>query len=406
MNKNLESLYWRKAEELLDSIRRFTKKPDFSVERFDSGLKLPHPARIALCKEASLAVIGLANPSTKEVSDLLKLTDHESDFYRWTYSVLSDYSFSPLVNRMKQQSDMSASGSYMGNSLTFLLGMYNNLRKVPVFQISDTLCELLERSDVDDDILVESISNIPFDIMYVEMGENRVLDHWVHNNESGMHRLEGFYILKSESPPNPNVKESLTFVFCGEPKENILDDATMMLILDTGEDGAKRTLAQALARAVDEKYLTTSLSGLPVNQVPFDDQQKARSFDLLRIAAKSILYLNHGHFEQIPSNEATEHRKRLSNISNPSKREKAERQGYNKADRILIKPKDEGIRSGQSANPGAGFYTSESFWRKGHFRNQRYGEKLSKTKIKWIAPYQVHPNGPSPTASVKDYKVN
>lgn len=404
MNKNLESLYLRKAEELVDSLKRFNRKPDFSVEKYADGLKLPHPARIGLCKETSLAILGLSNPSTKEISDFLKLTDSEFDFYRWTHNVLLDYSFSPLVSQMKQHSDMSSSGSYMGNSLTFLLGMYNNLKKIPVFQISDTLCELLDRSDIDDDILVESISNIPYDIMYVEMGEKRPLDYWVHNNETGMHRLEGFYILKSASPPNPGIKESLTFVFCGEPKANILDDATMMLILDIGEEGVQRTLAQALARAVDEEHLT-KLSGLSVNQVPFDDRAKALSFDLLRIAAKSILYLNHGHFDQVPSNEATDHKKRISNIANPAKREKAERLGYNKADRILIKPKDEGIRPNQPTNSSAGATASESFWRKGHFRNQRYGEKLSKTKIKWIAPYQVHPNGPGTTAKQKDYRL-
>mgnify|MGYP006139414631 CR=1 FL=1 len=378
--------FLKEAESFIEIGRLIQKNPEkyLGIDQFKDGSRLPHPDRSALVRNLMAAPLFI-DSSAKEISDFLRMTASEQDFYLWHLKTSTDYSFSPSIAKVIRKSDQAASGTFMGNSMSYMLSFKSACTKVPVFQIEDRLLSLLDQSDIGDDLTVSFLENLPFGMLYVEMGAERALEYEVFNTETGMHRLEGFYVLKSDIPPNPNTGSTITFVFVGEPKANILDDATQMIMLETGDGFSDKTLNESIDLALDK--CTEVPSRVVTNRVLFDHTRPLLQ-KLMSLAAKCVLYLNHGKYEQVPVNDRTAHLKSVAAITNPSKREKAIRSGYKLSDRIVIRHQDypEGTPSSSDLTANGGV---SAHWRRGHFRNQRYGEKLGLVKPVWIAPTLV-----------------
>lgn len=385
--KNLrKDPFLKQAESFIETGRLIQKNPEkyLGIDQFNDGSKLAHPDRSALVKNLMAAPLFVDSP-IREIADYLKMTAAEQDFYLWHLRTSTEYSFSPSIKTIIKKSDQAASGTFMGNSMSYMLSLRNACYKIPVFQIEDRLLGLLDQSDIGDDLTVSFLENAPFGMFYVEMGASRMLDYEVFNTQTGMHKLEGFYVLRSDVPPNPNTGSTITFVFVGEPKENILDDATQMIMLETGEGFSNKTLNESIDLALDK--CTEVPSRVVTNRVLFDSTRPLLQ-KLMSLAAKCVLYLNHGKYEQVPVNERTAHLKAVAAITNPSKKEKAIRAGYRLADRIVIRHQEypEGTPSASDLTANGGI---SAHWRRGHFRNQRYGEKLGLVKPVWIAPTLV-----------------
>ncbi len=209
------------AEELLDTGAKILRKQDqfFDLDQFRSATRSPHPTRSALAQNMMLTPLVLGSP-IEDVFAYLKMTSETDDFYDWWLRTANDYSFSHAVKQTNLKSDRASSGTFMGNSMSYMLSVRACTRKIPVFEIDDRLATLLDESDIGQDLTVGEIENVPFNLMYVELGEKHPLDLYVPNIQTGDHRLEGFYVIKSETPPNPHTKDTITIPF--EFKGNIL----------------------------------------------------------------------------------------------------------------------------------------------------------------------------------------
>lgn len=395
------------AEDLLETGQRILRKRDefFKLDQYKGALKSPHPTRTALAKNMMLTPLLIGSPAL-DVYSYLRMTAETDDFYEWWINTVNDYSFSPVIKETNRKSDRAASGTFMGNSMSYMLSVRSGTRKIPIFEIDDRLVSLLDESDIGQDLTVGEIENTPFNLMYVELGEKHPLDLYVPNTETGDHRLEGFYVIKSKTPPNPHTKDTITFVFTGEPKANILDDATQMLMIEIGGAHSEKRIEDAVKEAIAKAKITgAEVSHLSPNR-HMPENAATKLYKLMAMAAKSVLYLNHGKYNEIVDNKQTANRVAVSAITNPAKREKAERLCYGLSDKILIKPRDIPANAPSISEMGKQGSISVH-WRRGHFRNQRYGESLSQVKPLWIAPTLVglEKSADSVIVETKNYKI-
>lgn len=297
-------------------------------------------------------------------------------------------------------------GDYSGGGHVFttLAALRSCLSKIPVFEFDDQLLDLLHASDVDRDIAVGFIENLPFNSMYIQLGTDRLTGIEIHHAESGAHKLEGFYVLKYQADEKKGAPAILDFMFVGEPKAHCLDDSTHCFNLQFGGEHSQISIEDSISKGINKWRLCGSLgrgSGLPSEQAA--KNMKA----LIALATKAILYINHGKYDRVVKDDLTAYSKTFSRITNPAKKSDAIRKGAGLYDRILIKP-----HVLPSNVPSSGEIMAQTersiHWRRGHFRNQRYGEKLAFSKPVWIAPVLVNRElraAESELVYPKDYKT-
>jgi hypothetical protein len=285
----------------------------------------------------------------------------------------------------------------------------------PMFMVDQALCEGLIQTQFGMDTPSHYLRS-PLPYTYIEFGDKRDLGVFVFNEQSGLHEVEGCYIAESAYSPYMQStlldfladkkalsidSESIRYIeleFTGSPigKSGVLDDATFSISLIV-DDEAGLTVEEIYDLHV-AFYQKNGHGGRLFNSLPMDNETAQSLKPLLELLIKSLIFINSDLSTRRKILDRSELDKQLAGLKNPAKRRKLMRKVNAARDYILISSKApleyDVAHSGQGRSVSA-------HWRRGHFRNQRYGEGNALVKIKWIQPVLVGVG----SAQVKTYKV-
>lgn len=258
------------------------------------------------------------------------------------------------------------------------------------FKLEDPLVELLEQTDLDEDIPLSYLLP-PFERCYIELGQSRALETCLPNVQSGLHRLEGAYV---ERGFHREHNDSLYLVMTGSPvgHQNAADDATMAVLLPLADLNAPT--GKSLEAAFERARVTASHLGL--RSMPTELFKPIQ--DSLLLVAKALLYLGLPDARKNLHPEKTELEKSLKGLKSPAKVAKAQRKLVRAYDYILVSaPPVTGPSSTSTETEGT--RTVKPHWRRGHYRLHRHGPELTLRKLLFIRPTLVaaeHGTAPSP----------
>lgn len=289
------------------------------------------------------------------------------------------------------------------------------LQGKPMFLVEQSLCEGLVHTNFGMNTPSQYLRS-PLPYCYIEFGDKRDLDVFVFNEMSGLHQVEGVYI--SEYPHDERMQSHLMaflearnafdpksanvryieLEFTGTPigKEHALDDATFNISLVIDDD-AMLTVEEIYQLHV-EYYQEMQETNLLFKATRIDDTTAQCFKPLLELLIKCLIFINCDLSTQVKVLDRTALEKQLNGLKNPAKRRKLQRKINSSKDYILVTSKD---KLEYSSSPSSDSSKVSAHWRRGHFRNQRYGEEFSKTKILWIQPALIGVG----SAQVKTYVV-
>lgn len=344
------------------------------ISRDDKVMRLPHPQRCGVALQGQLPpweeVLGAYTWSALKNS----FSQHDALTPDCLQSLLDDPRNRPIA-RLTQAAVHSKGSTEMGSAFPTFVHLREVLFPQPHFVIEDSLVEMLERTDISDDIPV-SLLKPPYPRCFIEFGKSRTVQEFVPNVATGLHVLEGAYL---ETGVSGSHGQGVYVMFTGSPigKSNALDDATdsVFLPLSNGE----LRISEALTWAHEKSSALTQ--HLQLN-APLPEHQ-AYSFSCLKLLAKALLYLGLPEARTSLHPERSEALKQLANKKNPAKRAKAEKQLGGLSDYILVSAPPARIDPSAGAGPGQGLRTH---WRRGHYRWQPHGPQNSLRKVIFLQP--------------------
>lgn len=349
-----------------------------SAERTDDQtMRLAHPQRCAVCLEGR----GVAQWGPLIGSATLKeLTSRFKSQTGLTGDILVEMAEHPQHERLAVFTRALASGAAnteMGSAFSVMVFARQEVSPQPQFLIDDRLIELLEQTDISDDVPVSALT-LPYPRCYIELGTRRDLNHFVPNPETGLHRLEGAYL---ETGNSPRRGPGVFVMFTGSPlgREHSLDDATNSLFLSTADP--ETPLRLALRHMRD----TAHREALELGLTP-DLQERSHEFEALKLIIKALLYLNLPEARKSLRPELTQARDSVQGKKNPSKRAKAEKALSRLRDYILVSAPE---TAGRPSDLSADTRGIKAHWRRGHYRMQAHGPQYSLRKVVLIAPVLV-----------------
>lgn len=351
---------------------------DEETTRDENVMRLAHPVR---CKAAmSTDFPGWDRVFTPYTwSDMRRVF---ADNGLLTPAALNTLVQNPGNDRLLQFTNIAAyapgnAGTEMGSAFATIVYLRQVLYPQPYFLVDDDLLELLENTDLADDIPI-SMLQPPYPRCYVEFGKSRKTEERVPNIETGLHILEGAYV---ELGRHHAEGHGLYVMFTGSPlgHTNALDDATDSMFLPL--DNPQRTLKDALEWAYNKSAGIAHTLALRTSP----HEYTKHSFSCLKLLVKVLLYLNLPDARKTLHPELTDAVKQAGAKKNRAKREKAERQTRMLNDYILVSAppvrteKEEGVTGG----------TVKPHWRRGHYRMQAYGPQYSFHRVILVAPVLV-----------------
>jgi hypothetical protein len=173
-------------------------------------------------------------------------------------------------------------------------------------------------------------------------------------------------------------------MFTGSPvgkPGGLLDDATLSIRFIIPDENT--SLTRMVELACDEAAAASRTQQLkePSSQEREDLKQAVMH------TAKVLLYLNSEEARTQNLPELSDLKQAWSRLGK-SKQGKLARKMKKAYDRILVGPASyQDPTPSQAATPGSGGVSAH--WRRGHFRNQAYGESRSLRKLIWIQPTMV-----------------
>jgi len=285
-------------------------------------------------------------------------------------------------------------GTELGNAYSTLLYLRYVLAPAPYFVIEDPLVELLEHTDIAEDISMAMV-HLPYDRFYVEFGKNRTSSLKLINIETGLHILEGAYC---EKGPHPKLGDGLYVMLTGSPigKSNAVDDATHHFFLPTNDPlfSIKEALEQSWALANE----LSKQQDLVVS--PHEYQRNALASLLFLV--KALLYVGLPDARRVIHNERTQWAASTKDLKSTAKKAKAEKRARGLVNHILICAPP--IQTETAGSVPDGSRTVKIHWRRGHYRLQRHGPQLALSKVILIAPALVNSHlgsAPAPNYLVK-----
>lgn len=286
-----------------------------------------------------------------------------------------------------------------------------------IFSFSKELLQLLEKTDVND--VKPELFKPPYDIFYLNL---KPLNIKLSKNSDAI--IEGVYIdhnIWNGNGEHPEGYCDLSFYFVGDFKDTFLkyistvksstqpftnddyvdemplgDFWNIYLWFEKSEkrETVKEALDYFVKNLKDEIFVTNKTSEQITD---FDLEFYSDTIELIErtinLVINCLLYLSQpkdkldietrlptglpGNFEKKMSFAKTEKEKKKI-------REKIEQAGFSKINFVgqtFKRHYNEIINSGLTVQP---------HWRRGHWRNQKYGEKLSESKLIWIMPTIVN----------------
>ncbi|TPG59938.1 hypothetical protein [Ewingella americana] len=257
----------------------------------------------------------------------------------------------------------------------------------------------LQETDLGKDI-PSTFFYAPFPTTYLHLDDaNLSLPHIVNNEVSGIHKLVGIYVIETSAShivaPNEQVKSKIQYLgldankpvrildimFVGKPKAHISDDATYTITLYM-QDEREYTMGEVINRHIQyysEKVINPNYPTRDMSDV--EAGTFAQNLDLL---AKILLFINcereDGH-KFVQKKDLTEFNKKFAGLGQ-KKQAKLAGKNRNLYDTIIIGSQTSVIHEAKTQMGSGDPKTSrKAHWRRGHFRNQRYGEGNSKVKV-------------------------
>ena len=283
----------------------------------------------------------------------------------------------------------SATGT--GGSAPFFGALRQWLSPAPYFMLDDALLDLLQHTDIADDIPVSHL-HMPYGRIFIEFGRRRSGLPQVPNAVTTNHPLESAYL---EIADDKLLGRHLSVMFVGSPlgHANSGDDATLNMALPLGDP--ERPLNTATELSFDLMIQASRVAGWNVPPLAWVEQAKA----LMQFLVKCLLYIGMPDVRRELKSERTELLEELKRLKSPGKRAKLERRLFKAVDYILVKAPDlPRVTSAEETSSR----TVKTHWRRGHLRSQRYGPQWSLSRVIFIAPVLV---GTGEGAPAPVYKV-
>lgn len=371
-------------------------------------MALPHPARILNIAPShpDIALVVIAGFSHE--NRLLELFRHNiSTTDLWT--TMFDENCTSLQRFINESTSSAAidGGFNAGSAGAIFHALRYQILNGTLFSFDDRLLDLLEKTDIDLDILMSDI-RLPFAHIYIELGSRSsdlVNKRTLHNDSSGEHILEGAYVSMTK---RMNGESVLEVTMTGSPvgKSEIGDDAIEWLSMQS--DG-NRTIREALHNAfhqkenIFQKYHPLFKRGdVNTERISFLEQQSAQRLELI---IKALLYLNMPHIRTEVCKNRTEADKIVARINSTAHKRKAQRKALRVYNSILVLPPIIAHQDGNAIPIHSDAKTNKTHWRRGHFRTQRFGPELAQRKIIWISPVLVNPEQLGSVVDKRQYKV-
>ena len=358
-----------------------------------SVMRLAHPLRCGVAVEGLLDLLqDYFGPASWE--------ELRTEFRRegeMTGALIADMCAKPENYKLSQLVGLASrmpGGTEVGNTFAIAMYLRHALAPQPYFLLEDSLCELLENTDLGDDISM-SMLNVPYSRFYVEFGKNRQLGLRLPNMESGMHTLEGAYLEKGR---HPDYGEGLFIVLTGSPlgKQNAMDDATHSMFLPTTNPDL--SLKEALLWTHAQAKALSRGAGLIQTPSNFIDP----TLECLLFMTKALLYIGMAETRREVRNDYSTWKKTFAGIQSTGKKNKALRRARGLVDHVLITapPQTAPAKTSSGSPP----YTVEGHRRRGHMRMQAYGPKFSQRRVRLIMPMDIN-GGPAEDAPQPQYVV-
>lgn len=358
------------------------------------AFKWAHPVRVAACApEFMEGFRRFLGPQGFE--ELGRAMQDSSLLTSQVVERLTQEGRNPRLKQFIQATSHMEAGTEMGNSYAALLYVRQALSPQPYFLLSDALVEMLEHTDLSDDVPVSSL-RLPYPRFYLEMGVSRSVDAYVPNIQTGMHRLEGMYC---ETGTHPDFGEGLYVMLTGSPmgKSGPLDDATNSIFLPTLEPTA--SLPQALQKSFENSTRLSQAAGLRQSPREFMEH----SLHCLNLLAKALLYISMPEAKRTNKQELSKALEELSRKKSSAKQAKARRALAGMRDYILIEAPI------PDTEPGAGDFVDRkgprAHWRRGHYRMQVHGEGRQQRKLVFIQPQLIAVQALSESVAAPKYVV-
>lgn len=362
-----------------------------------------------------------------------------------------DCKISNLARKIAQNSSatrnsINLAASYMPDATTNLGNLDHTLfhhkfemAGAPLFQITDTLAEQLNDTDIGKSTPCLFLKQ-PYPMMYIEYGQNPFSGIKIYNRQSQWHDLEGMY-LNSVHYPDEQLSEDIDdglFDLEGadkETKSNMFThayqsghvkkgggDIQVIEVLATGSPVGKGSnfddatvffilIVQDPEMSVQElidwhrKYykgelptqgsLESSLEGIDINvhKSSVMSPQDAESFPkVVEAITKSLLYINSETAIRESVKEVAELKKKINRTSNKAKKRKLLQQGGQALDYIRVGISNNDLNEEISINVSKQAGTKKTHWRRAHFREQAYGKGRALRKIRWIPRRMINAN--------------
>jgi hypothetical protein len=283
------------------------------------------------------------------------------------------------LSLLLEASSRADGGTEVGNAMSMLLFLRHAMHPQPYFVIDDALVEMMENTDIADDVTV-SMVNVPYSRFYIEFGKSRNCHLHIPNVATGRHVLEGAYV---ERGHNKALGEGLFVLLTASPlgKSNEMDDATHSLFIPLSDPSW--TVRQALEHTAELSTDLAIKSGY--RQTPSEFVQP--TFEAVMFLLKTLLYINLPEARKEVRKEKSEWLKSVSSLQSTAKKAKAAKRGRSLVDHIRISapPVIEGKSA--SAGPTRGL---KQHWRRGHYRSQAHGPQFSLRKVIFVQPVLVH----------------
>jgi hypothetical protein len=353
-------------------------------------MRLAHPLRCAADTSGAVDIMKeflgpkvLANMSKAFAQD--KLT---SEIVGDLFDIPDNRPLKTLLNVSNQMEG----GTEVGNSYPTLLFLRHAMHPQPYFVIDDNLVEMLENTDIAEDVPVSSI-NLPYSRFYVEFGKERKSSLRVHNELSGAHCVEGAYL---ERGRNAIFGEGVFVLLTGSPlgKTSAMDDATHSLFLSL--EDPSQSVRDALELSFRMGREVSLKNGLRITPSTYLDQ----TFESILFLVKALLYIGLPEARKQVNKDRSEWLKSTAALKSTAKKAKAEKRGRGLVDHILVSAP---LPAPGSLPQAEGQRSVKTHWRRGHYRMHAHGPQFSLRKLLFIQPILVRSDAGE--ASVPQYKV-
>lgn len=362
-------------------------------------MALPHPQRTDAC----LGEGGIDRASW----DIVGITEEMESFLRPGQSMPTEHVLNRVEKLRAMMHHIESGGLPQGQMNSLVIGIWRGRLRLhgdPVFEVTPALQQMLEQTDIGDELPV-SYFTPPYPVAYIRYAPDN--PYQVYNAESQWHTVEGAYIAVFDVPAQDRLLQNeqrnrmlglsadkparvVEVTFMGVPKSNSLDDASRDLVFTIQDD-------QQCLRALLERHFDYFEQGDFFGRERLSTQQRENIYNCMGALAKILLYMNLPQMRQRSIQARSELLRQAAQKKNPKKRKRLERQARQHYDRIQIGPTslapdippDPSVSESQDSEGTATGRSVRPHWRRGHFRRVRHGPQRSEVSIRWIEPTLV-----------------